>query len=622
MFHEIALSENGLVIVDANQGRRIDISDPYSVSDTAEVTIFGFGGDDTLIGSFKHDILVGGTGNDSLNGGFGNDRFVGGAGADTIDGGDGHDTIVAGAGNDNVEGGAGTDSLIGGSGNDTITDSEDGATMFGGSGNDSMSVAGDEGIMYGGSGDDTLDASQATGNIVLSGGSGNDVLHGNGQSVLQGGSGADVFRIQTGDVIIDPEAKDTLYLNGQLISAFDGQEPDLLLGLEVGPVGNPVMTTSYSVDGLATSASLAIALRVNRPALPEDFNGTYQGVSYTAYIYVNATQAEDYPQKFYSVGVHTGYIFDLWAADFVISDFRLGDFGIFPQGAYFELVHNTLDLAGQFIHDGVDYHLGTGGDFIHGPGRSLSEDELADETAFEALIEGTEDDPLFPGNDGAPSPAGTSGDDIYGSAILTASVAGAATGDEMFDGGEGNDIIQGNDGSDTLIGGDGDDTIIGGNFAFEQLIPEPPVVGEPVGFAAVDTDGDGLISLQEVTVLEPWLPDIEQLFEEFETTEDGHWNEQEFSVAVAPFDLPYPYNPDDGGGEIPPPEVPADLGDDLSGGEGDDLIYGGDGEDIITGDAGQDLIFGEADNDTLSGGDGYDQRGGRGNSGQSLRWIA
>ena len=55
--------------------------------------IYGFDGNDTLIGGSANDILRGGNGNDNLNGGVGNDQLYGGAGNDSIIGGSGSDTL-------------------------------------------------------------------------------------------------------------------------------------------------------------------------------------------------------------------------------------------------------------------------------------------------------------------------------------------------------------------------------------------------------------------------------------------------------------------------------------------------------------------------------------------------
>ncbi|WP_205666508.1 type I secretion C-terminal target domain-containing protein [Acinetobacter sp. ANC 4973] len=58
------------------------------------VRLYGYDGDDTLIGGSGHDLLRGGDGNDILNGGAGKDLLIGGSGNDTLTGGTGADTAL------------------------------------------------------------------------------------------------------------------------------------------------------------------------------------------------------------------------------------------------------------------------------------------------------------------------------------------------------------------------------------------------------------------------------------------------------------------------------------------------------------------------------------------------
>lgn len=90
--------------------------------------MYGYDGDDALIGGASNDTLDGGAGNDVLNSGSasdvifgqsGNDYLSGGQGDDSLDGGQNADTIYGGSGNDTIIGGVGSDSLIGDAGNDT-----------------------------------------------------------------------------------------------------------------------------------------------------------------------------------------------------------------------------------------------------------------------------------------------------------------------------------------------------------------------------------------------------------------------------------------------------------------------------------------------------------------------
>ena len=78
---------------------------------TANLSINGLGGNDTIYG---------GNGSDTIYGSTGNDRIVAGRGNDYLDGGAGSDTIMAGAGSDTIIGGAGIDVLVGGTGHDVF----------------------------------------------------------------------------------------------------------------------------------------------------------------------------------------------------------------------------------------------------------------------------------------------------------------------------------------------------------------------------------------------------------------------------------------------------------------------------------------------------------------------
>jgi Ca2+-binding RTX toxin-like protein len=51
-------------------------------------------------GTYRDEILIGGSSNDTINGGAGKDILIGGAGADTLSGGVGNDTLAGGLGAD------------------------------------------------------------------------------------------------------------------------------------------------------------------------------------------------------------------------------------------------------------------------------------------------------------------------------------------------------------------------------------------------------------------------------------------------------------------------------------------------------------------------------------------
>lgn len=89
--------------------------------------MYGYEGNDTLVGGPKNDTLVGGLGNDFLAGGDGRDALWGGANSDYLQGGSGNDSLDGGDGSDILRGDATypnnqfeKDVLTGGGGADTF----------------------------------------------------------------------------------------------------------------------------------------------------------------------------------------------------------------------------------------------------------------------------------------------------------------------------------------------------------------------------------------------------------------------------------------------------------------------------------------------------------------------
>jgi hypothetical protein len=133
----------------------IDCSDSTSISG---YEIYGYGGDDEIIGSPNADFIAGGNGKDTIHGYLGDDSIDGGADDDFIDGGAGDDVLFGGVGSSPASGvgcslqtvpvPTGSSYLTkGGSGDDTI---------FGGIGNDCINAGSGEDVVHGGEGFDTL----------------------------------------------------------------------------------------------------------------------------------------------------------------------------------------------------------------------------------------------------------------------------------------------------------------------------------------------------------------------------------------------------------------------------------------------------------------------------------
>jgi hypothetical protein len=86
----------GRRIVDGNRGH-------YLAGGGHDDTIFGRGGNDTILGGNGDDRLYGGPGNDVITGGAGADRIYGGPGSDSIDAADGErDVVDCGPGSDHA----------------------------------------------------------------------------------------------------------------------------------------------------------------------------------------------------------------------------------------------------------------------------------------------------------------------------------------------------------------------------------------------------------------------------------------------------------------------------------------------------------------------------------------
>ncbi len=190
---------------------------------------FGFGGDDTLLGTdLSNDFLYGGTGNDSLTGLGADDFLFGQEGADRLSGGAGIDYLYGGDGADHLDGGLGKDVLYGGAGDDTyvLASAQDVVVEYEGDGIDtvltslaSLSLALGPAPQYGnvenltytgvagfiGTGNALANVlTGAAGADKLLGGAGDDRLIGNaGADGLYGGAGDDVLLGGTGGDRLD-----------------------------------------------------------------------------------------------------------------------------------------------------------------------------------------------------------------------------------------------------------------------------------------------------------------------------------------------------------------------------------------------------------------------------------
>jgi len=207
--------------------------------------------------------------------GGGDDLFVdtaqvGPAGNDTVFGNDGNDTIGGGGGNDAFHGQRGTDLVLGRNGFDRLFGGDQDDTLNGGNGNDTVVGGNGRDTAFLGTGNDVwFDNAQIRfGDDLVFGGIGNDTLHGNGgNDTLTGGAGADVFVFAPtiGEMTVTDFTPgiDILWLNSdlwggglsrqQMISQFEGQQPDGTPTLDFGDGHVIVLNGLASTDALVTS---------------------------------------------------------------------------------------------------------------------------------------------------------------------------------------------------------------------------------------------------------------------------------------------------------------------------------------------------------------------------------
>ena len=149
---------------------------------TADVTVLGQGGDDTITTGSGNDFISGGSGADIINSGAGNDIVDGGSGGDTMDGGSGAgdildyrdsatrviinlETSTASGGDATGDTFTNFEGVYGSVGNDSLRGDENDNFFWGNEGND---------VINAGGGSDFIEAS--LGGDTINGGDGNDYL--------------------------------------------------------------------------------------------------------------------------------------------------------------------------------------------------------------------------------------------------------------------------------------------------------------------------------------------------------------------------------------------------------------------------------------------------------------
>ena len=526
--------------------------------------------------------LVGGTGDDSFAGGNGDDVIITGpdtggldidpdanGGADdghsnTVDTGTGNDTVYGSTGADfvighsqpdeidNLRGGAGEDVLVGGTGEDTVFGGPDDDYVIA-EASDVGPAGPDDG--YGPSRTVThrdLPADVDPAYKVLVGGTGDDhIIGGDGGAAIDGDGYNPTARCGPGS----PVASDPV--DESVNTASDGNDK-IIGGAGVENVraggGNDDVSVKGAADlacgesGTDTLAGGADADQIWGGSGPD----TIHGGAAADHLYGND-------------GTDTIY----------------GDAG--PD-----------EIEGN---DGIDWITGgAGADVIIGGTHAAEGDDRPDTTDFlfgdtgadtiigdNATDNGPDNGDWYPLDLDGTAPSAGAGDFIWGASGAD-TIYGGLGGDVIFGGTE-DDAIEGNNGVDTVHGQDGDDDIIGGSSEFAAGDTGLDAVGRP-------DDGDHLFGDGGQDVI---TGDNARLAEV--STGSGHLAtqnrlNQERSVRL--LDLGYT------------PIAGTSGGDEIEGGDDEDVVFGQAGIDTISGGDGYDYLEGGQDADTIDGNSGAD----------------
>jgi Ca2+-binding RTX toxin-like protein len=183
------------------------------------LALFGFGGDDFIVGGTGDDYVQGNAGDDTLSGNAGGDRLLGGGGDDALFGEAGDDLLQGGAGDDRLDGGDGIDTADYSDGREMLVADLSTGEVFDGGKDQLVSIerfygsrAGDLITAPPTAGDDAGVANGAPG-LEIFGLGGNDFIGGSaGNDLIEGGTGNDSLSGGAGDDrILGSEGDDSLF---------------------------------------------------------------------------------------------------------------------------------------------------------------------------------------------------------------------------------------------------------------------------------------------------------------------------------------------------------------------------------------------------------------------------
>lgn len=570
-------------------------------------------GNDSIIGTFRTDVMFGGAGNDTINGAVtgqsgGDDVAVGGEGNDRIIFTKGNVVAYGNEGNDSLTSGSGDDVLIGGDGNDVLTAGAGNDLLRGGSGND---------VFYGGGGRDTFE-----------GGEGIDTLWLTDETIGADGYGAvvdmdegtirwareDGLEIISGiEQLFGSVGRDTILGSAQG-DRIDGREGDDLID---GRGGNDTINGSAGSDTIyGGEGDDSINGYTGEDLIYGGAgNDRIDKTNYTNTVYVGEASlyggdGDDVFLSFSGVGLIDGGdgndTLDL--SNFLNSSFIVNiDLTAGVAGA----VQKQSQLASIEHAIGNDHNNSINGDEI---ANSLSgrggHDSISGQAGNDSLFGGSGNDTLD-GGDGDDLMAGGTGNDTYrvnSAADVVEELAGEGTdvvettvdytltdnvenlillapglvgtgnnSANRITGSTGNDTLEGLGGNDSLIGGDGDDLLDGGTGN------DSMVGGAGNDHYLVDSTSD--------SVIEAAAGGNDTVSSSVSYTL-GTEVENLTLIGIAAIN---------GTGNVLANVIQGNAGaNSLNGGDGNDTIFGGDGNDTLTGGLGDDFLAGGLGNDSYN----------------------
>jgi Ca2+-binding RTX toxin-like protein len=439
-----------------------------TVANTATISVFGQGGNDTITldeanGALPKALLFGGAGNDTLTGGAGNDQLFGQAGIDVLLGKGGNDLLFGGAGDDTLTGGTGDDQVFGQAGNDRmIWNNGDNTDLNeGGNGIDIVEVNGanagdnftitpngsrvrfdrtnlipfsiDIGtsenlVVNANGGDDTFTASNGLAsliNIAVDGGAGNDTITGgDGNDRLVGGDGNDLINGGRGNDAANLGAGDDTFVwnpgdGSDIVEGQDGHDTMVFNGANL----SEQITLSANGTRLRFTRDLGTVVMDVNGTEQVDFNAlggadiiTVNNLSGTDVTEVNLN-LESTPGS--GMGDNGAESVSVQGTDADDAMEVTGDaHGIDVSG-----LPAQVHITGSEPADRLSVNAGAGDDVVHASGLAAG--------AIQLKVDGGDGDDVLVGSAGNDSLLGSNGDDI-----LT-----GGGGQDSLDGGPGDNIL-------------------------------------------------------------------------------------------------------------------------------------------------------------------------------------